>query len=126
MAQVKKDRAMHVYDTGATRSADADKLDFEAFICPLVELRFAEYMHKHRWTDNGELRDGDNWQKGFPLDRVMKSLTRHFYDLRLLHRGFAHNAENPDIEEVLCAIRFNVDAYLRQILIERGRGSATL
>jgi len=105
------------FDTGATRDTNEDKLDFEGFISVLVTYRFAEYMHIHRKQSDGNLRDSDNWQKGIPKNVYMKSMWRHFVDLWLEHRGY----ESRDgIEEALCALKFNVDGYLHEILKERG------
>lgn len=107
------------YDTGATRDADNGKLKYEGFISPLVEKRFAEYMHLHRQQKDGSLRAPDNWQRGIPLDDYADSLIRHVQDFRLHVDGFGSEAVSPDIEDVLCAIRFNVDGYLFEILKNR-------
>ena len=107
---------MRTFDTGATRDTDVDKFDYEGFNSPLVEHRFARYMHKHRKQADGGIRASDNWQKGIPKDAYMKSLHRHFMDLWLHHRGYHHLATEPDIEEVLSAIRFNVNGYLHEVL----------
>lgn len=101
------------FDTGATRDADSDKLDFEGFLSPLALERFAQYMHKHRRQSDGNLRDSDNWQKGIPLNAYMKSNWRHFFDLWKLHRGYPTVS---DLEETLCAILFNTQGYLHEIL----------
>jgi len=96
------------FETGATRDLDDDKLDYEGFLSPIVLRRFAEYMHEHRKTAAG-LRDSDNWQKGIPLDVYMKSLTRHFIEMWLMHRG-----EEPldYMDDTICAIMFNAMGYL--------------
>ena len=107
---------MRKFGSGATRDSDYGKLDYEGFTNPLVEQVFAEYMHEHRVQADGNLRDSDNWQKGIPLDAYMKSLCRHFQDLRLHHRGYAKYAVEPDIKKVLSAIRFNIDGYLLETL----------
>lgn len=109
---------MRQFDTGATRDTDENKLDYEGFMSPLVLQWYAQYMHQHRKQADGKLRDGDNWQKGMPLDVYMKSLWRHFMDLWLLHRGYGDKSESPEVEEVLCAILFNVMGYLHSILNE--------
>lgn len=104
--------------TGASRDSDEGKLDYEGFISPLVEKRYAEYMHKNRIMSDGSLRSSDNWQRGLPVEQTMKSLCRHFQDLRLIHDGFSEQAVDPDIQSVLCAIRFNVDSILFEYLKE--------
>lgn len=107
---------VRTFDTGATRDSDDRKLDYEGFLSPLVLKRFAEYMHVHRVQSDGELRDSDNWQKGMPRDAYMKSMWRHFMDVWALHRSRADVAENCDIEEALCAVLFNVQGYLHEVL----------
>lgn len=109
---------MRTFETGATRSADEDKLDYEGFLSPLAIERFAEYLHKHRRQADGALRASDNWQKGMPLDVYMKSMWRHFEDLWLLHRGWPARV-GVDREEALCALMFNVQGYLHELLKDR-------
>ena len=109
------------WESGAYRDTNSEKLDYEAFYSPLVVREFARYMHKHRKQANGKLRAGDNWQGlfGSPGEHrkvCMSSLWRHFEDLWLLHRGY--RVEGVTVKEVLCAILFNVQAYLFSILIE--------
>jgi hypothetical protein len=109
---------MKTFDTGATRDISEDKLDYEGFLSPAVLQRFAQYMHKHRKQADGKRRDSDNWQKGIPRDSYMKSMTRHFIDLWLIHRGLAHLATDQDIQEVLSALFFNVQGYIHEVLNE--------
>lgn len=101
------------FDTGATRDTSQGKFDYEGFLSPLVLERFAEYMHKHRTQSDGSLRDSDNWQKGIPMDAYMKSGWRHFMDWWKIHRGIKIGT---DIEDVLCAVMFNVMGYLHEVL----------
>jgi hypothetical protein len=110
--------AVRVFETGATRDADDTKYDYEAFFSPLVLERRAAFMHKNRIQSNGERRDGDNWQKGIPLDQYMKSMFRHFVEIWRTHRG---NADpSADISEMLCALMFNAEGYMHEILKRRG------
>lgn len=106
------------FDTGATRDDDADKFDLEGFLSPLVLQRFAQYMHKHRRQVDGSMRASDNWQHGMPLDAYMKSGHRHFMDWWLLHRG---QQGREGIEDTLCALLFNLQGYLFEILSEGKR-----
>ena len=113
------------WESGAYRDTNEEKLDYEAFYSPLVVREFAKYMHKHRKQSDGKLRDGDNWQGLFgpPGEHrkvCMKSLWRHFHDLWMIHRGYP--VEGVAIKEVLCAILFNVQAYLFSILIQEEEG----
>lgn len=112
--EVVEDKAiMRDFDTGATRSSDAGKHDFEGYLSPLVIERFAEYMTQHRVQADGTTRASDNWQKGMPLDVYMKSGWRHFFDWWKAHRG--HHIEYG-IEETLCALIFNAQGYLHEVL----------
>ena len=101
------------FDTGATRSG-GEKLDYEGFLSPLVLKKYAEYMHQHRIQPDGSLRDSDNWQKGIPYDSYMKSLSRHFMDLWLIHRGHPKEA-TESLQDSLCAILFNAMGILHEI-----------
>ena len=105
---------MRVFDSGATRDSDDDKLDFEGFFSPVVLLRYGEYMHQHRLQSDGSLRASDNWQRGVPRAQYLKSLLRHTLDLWLLHRG--HPARDT-LENTLCAIIFNAMGYLHETLL---------
>lgn len=111
---------MRQFDTGATRDTDAGKNDYEGFYSPLVVEAFGDYMNKHRVQADGKLRDSDNWQKGIPKDAYMKSLWRHFLDMWFIHRGYERydkvTKEKLTMKEVLCAIIFNVQGYLFEIL----------
>lgn len=104
------------FETGATRSSDTDKPDFEGFMNPLVVERFGEYMHFHRHLPDGSLRESDNWQKGIPQEQLIKSGLRHVHDWWMYQRGFK---TRELIEDSLCAILFNVSAYLLRLLKDR-------
>ncbi len=108
------------FESGAYRDTDADKLDFEGFFSPVVLGRRAEYMHKHRVQSNGELRDSDNWQQGIPKTEYMKSMWRHFFDVWALHRMDLQEGSRglEDLEEALCALMFNCEGYLFELLAE--------
>lgn len=101
------------FETGASRNSDVGKLDFEGFFSPLVLERRAEYMNKHRKLADGTLRDSDNWQKGMPQDVYMKSGWRHFFDWWREHRKLG---SREGIEDALCALMFNAEGYLHEIL----------
>lgn len=114
------------FETGATRSQDAGRPDYEGFLSPLVIERFGEYMSKHRRQADGSLRDSDNWQKGMPLASYMKGAWRHFMHWWQRHRGWP--VRDPlaakDIEEDLCALLFNVQGYLHELLKKKISSSA--
>jgi len=114
-------RFLRQFATGATRSADTGRYDPEGFLSPAVLERFCEYMHKHRHQADGSLRASDNWQKGIPLDAYMKGAWRHFLHAWTRHRHL--EVRDPgaaaDLEEDLCALLFNVQGYLHELLIRR-------
>lgn len=107
------------FDTGANRSSDADKPDYEGFLSPLVIKAFGEYMSFNRHLPDGSIRDSDNWQKGIPTDAYMKSLLRHVVDLWLFHRGHSAN----EAVFTLCAIIFNAQGYLHELISECGESA---
>lgn len=102
------------FSTGATRDTDSGKLQYAGFLSPLVLRRYAEFMHKHRKQSDGKLRAADNWQKGLPLEVYMDSGWRHFMDWWGWQRKWWDLKEG--IEEVLCALLFNVMGALHVIL----------
>lgn len=110
---------VRLFESGATRDVDVDKPEYTGFNSPLVEKRFGEYMHLHRHQADGQLRDSSNWKKGIPLAAYQQSLHRHFIDLWLHFDGFEKEAVDQDLESVLCAIRFNVNGMLHEVLKER-------
>lgn len=111
---------VRMFETGATRNADADKLDYEGFFNPEVLYWFGKYMHEHRFQSDGSVRDSDNWQKGITLNAYIKSLVRHVIDLWRLHRGYS--VTNPDTgepctaKELCAAIMFNAMGYLKETI----------
>ena len=121
---------LRTFASGATRDTATNKIDPEGFLDPLVIASFSEYMDRHRVQSDGSLRDSDNWQKGFTRAAIMKSMWRHFLDLWLLHRGHAPRSADhltlfsergPEAvkQEILCALWFNVQAYLREVILAR-------
>ncbi len=109
---------MRQFKTGATRNLEEGKLDYEGFLSPLVIERFGQYMHKHRIQADGKLRDSDNWQKLFGDDHYsicMKSGYRHFFSWWKAHRGY----KDENIEDSICALMFNAQAYLHKICLEK-------
>jgi len=113
MSDPKKSGKVRQFTTGATRDTDEGKLDYEGFYSPLVMERFAQYMNKHRTQSDGSLRDSDNWQKGIPKIDYMKSGYRHFFDWWKESRGIQ---TKDGLEESLCALLFNVQGYLFEVL----------
>ncbi len=110
---ISENKPIRTFDTGATRGADDDKLDYEGSINPIVLRRFVQYMQKHRVQANGKLRTSDNWQKGIPLAEYMKSKCRHDMDMWIAHRSGLVD------EDAACAVLFNTMGYLLEILKPR-------
>lgn len=106
---------MRKFETGATRDSDENKPDYEGFFSPYVLIRRAEYMHQHRLQADGKLRDSDNWQKGMPPEQYIKSAFRHFMDWWTLHREDVEGTDD-EIEEAICALMFNCEGYLHEML----------
>lgn len=113
------ERRIREFITGATRDLDVEKLDFEGFESPLVTKRFAQYMHLHRKQVDGSLRGSDNWQKGIPKEAYIKSLVRHMEDVKLHWDGYADEAVDKEFESVLCAVLFNAQGMLFELLKEK-------
>jgi len=110
---------MRMFQTGATRDSAEEKPIYNRFNSALVEKRFGEYMLVHQVQADGQHRDGDNWKKGIPVDAYWDSLHRHYLDLCLILEGYPEEAREPDIEKVLCAMRFNINGMLLEVLKER-------
>jgi hypothetical protein len=110
---------MRTYSTGATRDTSEGKPVHWRFSSALVEKRYGEYMHAKRVQSDGNIRAGDNWKHGIPVEDYFDSLSRHISDLKLIKEGFPGEAADHDLETVLCAIKFNVDGMLHEILKER-------
>lgn len=104
---------MRAFETGATRNIDTSKLDFEAFYSPEIMEAYGTYMNFNRDLPNGGRRDGDNWQKGIPLDAYMKSGYRHFFEWWKHHRG--HETKEGLIW-ALTGLLFNVQGYLHETI----------
>jgi hypothetical protein len=106
---------IRTFSTGATRDSVAGKLRYEGYFSPLVLKARAEYMRTHQVQADGELREPDNWQRGIPKAALMDSAFRHFMDWWLAHRGHAQRSE---VQEAICALMFNAEAYLHAVLTE--------
>lgn len=121
------------FQSGATRTADTEKFDYEGFLSPLVIEAFAEYMHTNRGLPNGGMRASDNWQLGIPFHKYMKSLFRHFMQLWFLHRGWKVKPEMktdgttyvPTIKLAALGILFNTMGYLHEYLKDDGKAWTT-
>jgi hypothetical protein len=118
---------MQTFESGATRNSDEHKYDFEGFLSPAVLERYGQYMHAHRQVPDGTLRDADNWQKGIPLTKYIKSLVRHVFDLWRAWRSGGESGTVVDkdsgqavgIDELVCAVLFNAMGFLHERLKNR-------
>ena len=104
---------MRTFGTGATRSGEAGKPDYDGYLSPLVIRRYGEFMRKHQVQEDGVVRASDNWKRGMPLESFMKSGWRHFMAWWLLHHG---EMADDDLDDTLCALLFNVSGYLHERL----------
>lgn len=107
------ERKMLGFETGATRNLKDGEISFEGFLSPLTLLMFGEYMHQHRFTADGNVREPDNWQKGIPLESYMDSMFRHVMDLWLHHRGMGDLARES-LRDALAGLFFNVQGYAHE------------
>ena len=118
---MRDDGNMRTFTTGATRDTSVDKLEPYGFVSPIVMYRFSEYMHKHRLQKDGTLRSSDNWQKGIPIHVYLHSLVRHVMDFWMVMTGHAARFDPAvqDPEEIACAILFNVQGILHEMVQKR-------
>lgn len=121
MASSEGTKELQAFESGATRSADVGKPDYEGFIAPVVLAAYGEYMHEHRTQRDGSVRASDNWQSGIPVNNYIKSLVRHVIELWLFHRtGIApmnKDSGKPFTKHELCsAIMFNIMGYFKEHL----------
>ena len=115
---------MRKWGTGANRNDNARKLEFARFMSPLVVKRYCEYMDKHRYLENGDSREPDNWKNLFGEGHeqvCIDSLARHFLDLWITTEG---GEPREDKEEALCAIMFNAMAILYKMLKDKNGGKS--
>lgn len=103
------------FATGATRSPNADKLEYSRFFDSRVMKRLAEYMNRHRTQSNGAIREPDNWKAGIPLASYTESLHRHYQDVWLWSQGY-ESEMTENIEESLMAILFNSHGLMFELL----------
>jgi len=108
---------MRRFDSGASRDTGTDKLQYDKFLSPIVLKAFAEFMHTKREMPDGP-RQGDNWQKGIPIEAYMESMSRHYMDTWLINRGY-HGAVEDDLVTTLVSLMFNVHGMLHEVLKEK-------
>lgn len=109
---------MRTFETGANRDQNTTKVNYMGHISPLVTHEYGKYMHACRQLPDGTLRDADNWKLGMPFHVWLESLVRHMEDVKLIADGYPDVASTPDIKKALCAVLFNAQGLLYQILID--------
>ena len=118
------DGVLRQFDTGATRDTATGKYEYARFFDPKVLEARAAYMHKHRLQSDGTLRDPDNWKAGIPAPAYVDSLLRHVIDVWLIQDyGKAvrpETGEEVDLKEALCAIMFNAEGLLYELVRDEG------
>ena len=104
------------FSTGATRSDDSAKPNYIGYLSPLVIERFGRYMLEHQY---GGQRSADNWKKGITRQAYIESMFRHFVHLWGTHELAISLEMKPHVEDTLCALLFNVQGYLFELLREK-------
>ena len=102
------------WPTGATRDTNDTKLAYNRFLSPEVLTEYCEYLNRHRDTPAGR-REPDNWKgkdrHGLPISVCFESLARHFWEA-----WTADEAKQPIPMDSLCAILFNCQAIMYEII----------
>ncbi len=125
-----REAQMRSFSGGATRSSQEGKPEFAGFLSPIVLRRFGEYMVKHQKQEDGTLRASDNWKSGFPRRVYIESLFRHFVDVweevtqDLIKANEGGTCDRAKLEEALCAMFFNVQGLLREVILGRDVGDS--
>jgi len=109
---------MRTATTGATRDDNDAKLDYFKFFSVVAFHAYCTYMFGKRTQPDGNLRNADNWQKGMPRHWYCESAERHLLDVVYHTKGHPELAQE-DLETALCALLFNTQALLHEVLIER-------
>ncbi len=107
---------MRTFTTGATRDDDTHKVDYDGFVSIPALRAFGHYMRTHQVLADGTLRDSDNWRKGIPIEAYRKSMWRHFLDVA---ETLGVEGRQPDAIEALCALLFNVQGALHELVKEK-------
>lgn len=79
---------MREFESGAVRSNAGGKISYHGFRHPLCELSFGKYMLKHQKQEDGNLREPNNWWKGWDRKISLDSMVRHVEDLQAIHDGY--------------------------------------
>lgn len=104
------------FETGATRSG-GNKPDYSGYLSPTAIQRYGEYMLKHQVQEDGTIRSSSNWKLGIPLDSFKESLVRHTIDLW----AACEARDLKEVEELACAVLFNAQGLLHELLKKRAK-----
>ena len=106
------------FPSGANRDTNEGKIEYARHLSPKALKAFCEYMDNHRKLPNGELRDPDNWKKGFPIQSFVDSGFRHMMEVWLLHEKSKTKKltkeESKNLKDALCGIWFNCMGFLHE------------
>jgi len=106
---------MRIFPTGATRDDNIGKLNPVRGLSIQVEECYLNYLGRHRRQKDGSLRDWDNWKRGIDVEAYRESLSRHVRDAVRASMGLPV-PEDASLKDLLCAIRFNTDGWLFELL----------
>lgn len=108
---------MRTFDTGATRDTAEGKPNYGGYLSSLALRCFGRYMLKHETQADGKKREPGNWKKGIPERVYYESLLHHtLEDLMALMDGLPAREPSTTKKEALCAILFNAQGMLHEIL----------
>lgn len=113
------------FETGAFRDTSNHKLSYLRHLSPVVLRRYVTFLHKHRQMPDGSLREPDNWKLGMPKREWAESLLRHMWDFWAVSEGEdilrpETDSEPQNLQDLLCAIMFNAQGYLNELIKEEG------
>lgn len=111
------DGTLRVSSTGATRDTSANKPEYHRYFNPKTFARFGQYMLEHQVDPRGNYRPGNNWQMGMPREWFVGSLLRHYVEV--WERFENDTLDGKDGEDALCAIIFNAQGLLLELLLGR-------
>lgn len=106
------------FSSGAIRDNNENKPNYAGFTSPLILKAFGNYMQKHQILPDGSKRNADNWKGLFGENHMQvcyECKCRHDHDLALYMDGYGDWARD-NLLDVLCAIKFNVDAMIYKIM----------
>jgi hypothetical protein len=111
------DGNMRTFESGATRDTADGKLNYAGFLSLTALKQYAKYMNMNRLQSDGNIRDADNWKKGFPMESYVESSFRHYLEWLGYHQSDNRTPEmnNAGIAAV-CGLLFNAMGYLNEWL----------